>query len=358
MNKHQLSLHCRAIARRRFVRVAMAVIVGLPLGAGLAHGQDGKSIVWRMATEYPATSMPGQGLSAFAREVAARSGGAIEARPSFDASMGIRSAQMPQAVKDGRIEVGDAFGGALGDTHALFLLSSLPFVATSVAQAHRLADLARADYARVFAEQGQHLLYVTPWPPTGLWSRAPVATLDDLHALTVRTYDKTSTEVMQAAGARAEKLSFADTMPRLKDGSVNAVLSSGDGGAGRKLWDDLPNFTAIGYAMPLSFTTLNAAAYQALTPTQREAVDAAAQATEQQQWARLTTRLDENLARMRAHGMTIHDAAPPAVQQALRSAGRNAVTEWRARVGERGVAILDAFQREPSTGTAALPVAQ
>jgi len=331
--------------RRQLLRGG-ALLALLACGAGQGWAQPAASpTVWRMATEYPASAMPGEGLATFAEEVKKRTAGAIEVKPSFDASAGVKSAQMPAAVKEGRLEGVDAFGGALGAVDPLFLLSSLPFVATSVESAQRLAELARADYARAFEAQGQHLLYVTPWPPTGLWSRNPVATLPDLRALSVRTYDETSTEVMHAAGAQATSLSFADAMPRLKDGSVNAVLSSGDGGAGRKLWDYLPNFTAIGYAMPLSFTTINAAAYAALPGALRAAVDAAAQATEQQQWARLGTRLEENAARMRANGVTIQASPAAAVQQALREAGAGAVTAWRARVGSERAGVLDAFMR-------------
>jgi hypothetical protein len=68
---------------------------------------------------------------------------------------------MPAAIRDGKLQAGDAFGGALGEVDPIFLLSSLPFVATSVDKAHRLADLARADYAQAFEKQGQHLLYIT-----------------------------------------------------------------------------------------------------------------------------------------------------------------------------------------------------
>jgi len=301
-------------------------------------------VTWRMATEYPASAMPGEGLSTFADEVKARSGGTLVVSPSYGAGAGITSAQMPAAVREGRVEGGDAFAGALGEIDPIFLLSSLPFVATSLESARRLAELARSDYARAFAAQGQRLLYITPWPPTGLWSRVPLARLDDLRAMTVRTYDETSTEVMRTAGAHAIDLSFSDAIPRLRDGSVNAALTSGDGGAGRKLWTFLPNFTAIDYAMPLSFTTVSNAAYAGLTPAQREAVDAAAQATEQRQWARLSTRIAENAAHMMENGVTVRGEAAPAVREALRAAGAGAVSAWRARVGKQGAAILDAFE--------------
>ncbi len=84
---------------------------------------------------------------------------------------------------------------------------------------------------------------------------------------------------MTRAGAKASNISFADAMPRLASGEVNAVLSSGDGGAGRKLWQYLPYFTEVNYAMPLSIATINLDAYQALDAAGRQAVDQAAAAT-------------------------------------------------------------------------------
>ncbi|ELA01145.1 TRAP transporter substrate-binding protein [Cupriavidus metallidurans] len=336
--RHRLSLATLTLA----IATGYTASALLPLVAPIAHAQPAP-VVWQMATEYPATSMPGEGLTTFAQEVTTRTQGTLAPQPTFDASAGIKSAQMPAAIRNGKLQAGDAFGGALGEVDPIFLLSSLPFVATSVDKAHRLADLARADYAQAFEKQGQHLLYITPWPPTGLWTRKPVGTLDDLRSLSVRAYDETSADVMRAAGAKAQNLSFADAMPRLKDGSVNAVLSSGDGGAGRKLWDYLPHFTAIGYAMPLSFTTVNAAAWQSLTSAQRDAVTAAAKATEDKQWSRLNTRLTENTARMRTNGVTIDDNPAPAVQQALQAAGLSAVGVWQTRVGERGAALLKTY---------------
>jgi TRAP-type C4-dicarboxylate transport system substrate-binding protein len=115
--------------------------------------------------------------------------GTLAPQPTFDASAGIKSAQMPAAIRDGKLQAGDAFGGALGEVDPIFLLSSLPFVATSVDKAHRLADLARADYAQAFESRASTCL-LSPWPPTGLWTHKPVGTLDDLRTLSVRAYDE------------------------------------------------------------------------------------------------------------------------------------------------------------------------
>src|SRR4051812_6645119 len=60
-------------------------------------------IAWEMATEYPATAIPGQGVSTFAALVQDRSGGRIRVTPSYDAAKGIKSAGMLDAVRDGRL---------------------------------------------------------------------------------------------------------------------------------------------------------------------------------------------------------------------------------------------------------------
>src|ERR1700688_2587135 len=192
--------------------------------------------VWDMPTEYPQNAMPGLGLTTFTKHVAELS------RPSFDATAGIKSAGMLTAIADGRVQAGDAFAGSLESEDAIFALPSLPFLVTSTADARRLADLARPYIATALHDRGQRLLYLTPWPPSGLWSKTPLKTMSDLSGLSIRTYDKTSREVFASAGAKATSISFADTMPKLVDGSINAVLSSGDGGAGRALWQFLPYF--------------------------------------------------------------------------------------------------------------------
>ena len=49
-----------------------------------------------------------------------------------------------------------------------------------------------------------------------------------LRALKIRTYDKTSTEVFAQVSAAAYNISFADVMPRLEAGDLNAVAGKID----------------------------------------------------------------------------------------------------------------------------------
>jgi len=302
--------------------------------------------VWSMPTEYPATAMPGEGVTTFAEAIAKRLPGKLVIKPSYNAESGFKSADLPGAVAGGKVQAADAFSGAMGKLDPAFELASLPFLASTLEDARRLAGEARPYYEKAFAARGLKLLYTTPWPPSGIWSKAPVANADALNKLAIRTYDANSLAVFKAAGADAANLSFKDVMPRLKDGSIVAVLSSGDGGAGRKLWEYLPNFTAVNYAVPLSFAFVQREAFEALPEADRKAVMEAAQETEARQWKAIEGRLERNYATMRANGVAIVTAAPADVSARLRTAASAVIDAWAAKAGDDGKAIL-AKARKP-----------
>ncbi len=307
--------------------------------AFMAHGAYAVTTL-TMATEYPATSMPGQGVSTFAELVRAKTAGNVVIDASYDASKGIKSADMIDAVQARKVDAGDAFAGALAAKYPLFGVSSLPFLADSLSKARNLNKAARPAYEKLLAAHGQKLLYTTPWPASGIWSKQKLDSVAALKKLSIRTYDATSQDVMQKAGARAQNISFADAMPLIASGEVNAVLSSGDGGAGRKLWEHLPNFAEINYAMPISVATMNLQAYQALDARTRRAIDQAAAQTEPEQWKRIDGRLQQTYANMRKNGVAINTSVPLPVQRALKDAAADSVKNWKAAAGPEAAAIL------------------
>src|SRR5436305_11561438 len=112
---------------------------------------------------------------------------------------------------------------------------------------------------------------------------------------------------MAKVATSAAIVSFSELNPKLETGEINAVLSSGDGGAGRQLWKYLRNFSDVGYALPLSFASISLAAWTSLDDAGRAAIKDAARETTERQWSALTARLAENSARMRANRVAIDE---------------------------------------------------
>lgn len=297
-----------------------------------------------LINEYPANSITGEADAFFADAVKRHSQGRVIVRPVSDAKSGVRTRDQLKAVSDGKFAMADSFAGGLGEESPVFLLSSLPFVTPTVADVHALYDAAKPLYEKLFAERKQKMLYVTPWPPSGIWSAKPVATLDALKALKIRTYDKTSTDVLARVAAGATNISFADVMPKLESGEFNAVLSSGDGGAGRQLWKYLPNFSDVGYAAPLSLASISLEAWSSLDDAGRAAIEAAAKETSEHQWAALTNRLAENFARMTQNGVIIDDKPPAAVMTALQAAADSSIADWLTKAGPEAKSVYEAYR--------------
>ena len=294
-----------------------------------------------MATEYPQSNISGIGLATFSKLVSAYTDGRITATIAYDNELKITSADMPRAAQELRIAGGDAFAGALAALDPMFGLPSLPFVVQSVDVARSVNARARPLYEKALQTKGLKLLYLTIWPSTGIWSDSPLATPDDLRRLNIRTYDASSTDVMRAAGASAELLPLNDAVAALREHRLNAFLTSGDGGAGRKLWDFLPHFTAVNYAMPVSLAFIRSEAFDALSDELRAQVMAAAAETEQSQFELLANRTTENYARMRANGVVIAEPAPAAIVAALRQAAAKPLAAWKAGASAEAIAIAD-----------------
>jgi len=322
----------RAVAAAVLAFASPAVLAAQPITLDLIN-------------EYPATAISGEADTYFAEAVKRHSGARIIIRAIPDAKSGLRSREQLQAVSDNRFALADSVGGTLGDESPVFLLSSLPFVTQTLAEARALSELALPLYEQTFAQKKQKLLFVLPWPPSGIWSAAPLDVVAALKSLKIRTYDNTGTEVMARAAAHAAIVSFADLNPKLESGAFNAVLSSGDGGAGRQMWKYLRHFSAINYAVPLSFVSISRDVWDGLDDAGRAALVAAARETSERQWTVLTSRLDENYARMRQNGVTIVEKPPADVMQALRAAGDASVADWLSRAGPEARQVYETYRK-------------
>jgi TRAP-type transport system periplasmic protein len=265
---------------------------------------------------------------------------------AFDNELKISSGEMLRAAQERRIVGGDAFAGPLEGSDAVFGLASLPFVVQSIDAARVVNSQARPLYEKALEARGLKLLYITIWPSTGLWSDRPLRSAEDLRTMAVRTYDYNSADVVRAVATTAEYLPFNEAIEKVKDHKLNAILTSGDGGAGRKLWDYLSYFTPINYAIPISLAFIRIDAFEALPKEVQDQVTQAAMETEKSQFELLANRNAENYARMRANHVDIAEPAPGAVIAALKQGAAAPIAAWKAKVSVQAAAIVDGAGRQ------------
>jgi TRAP-type C4-dicarboxylate transport system substrate-binding protein len=298
-----------------------------------------------MANEYQESSIHGGAQKVFTETLMKDSGGSIVVTNHFGGSIGYKSKEHFDAVGDGALPIANTSMGQIAGIEPIFLLSSLPFLVGSAEDANLLWEIAKPHYEEVFAKHNQVLLYASPWPPAGIWSKKPVLSKSDLSGLKIRAWDASGTRTLKTAGAAAVQMSWADVVPQLSAGGIEAVLTSAEGGVNAKFWEHLSHFNAINYSMSLNMTHLNKDAYDALDADQKKALMKASEAASKAAWSALSRRVDQNYKDMRANGIEVAEKVPAEFLGDLNAAGESVYSDWLSKVGKPGESILDEYKK-------------
>ncbi len=316
--------------------------------AALSFGMPAlaQDVTLNLSNEYSATSIHGVGDARFAEAVKEATGGSVEIVVHYGGALGYKSADHFDAVGEGALEIADTYGGSLGGLDPIFLISSLPFLVTTVEEAKVLYDVSEPEFKKVFEENGQILLYASPWPPSGIWGREAMNSTEALSGVKIRAYDKNGTTALNELGASAVRLSWGDVVPSISTGAIDAVLTSAEGGVSSSFWEHFDTFTEIyNYAIVLNFVHMNKDVFDGLTEDQQNAILTAAAETRDANWAAIPERVKNTYAEMAANKVNVVVSDDEAYRAKLQAAGQAALEDWLATTGERGQALLDAFNK-------------
>ncbi len=297
------------------------------------------------SNEYNDKSIHAQGDAYFIEQVSKLSGGDVDITLHTSGALGFKSADHFYAVADNAIQIADTLAGTMGGIDPIFLLSSLPFVVSSVDDAETLYEVARPYYEKVFEDNDQILLYASPWPASGIWSKGPVNSVDELHNLKIRTYDKNGTIAFKEAGAAPVLLSWADVVPQLSTGGISAVLTSAESGANGSFWEHLNSYSEIRYAIPLNMVHMNREVFDDLPEKDQQAILEAAKLTDAHNWQTVRTRLAQNYDELNQHKVNIITDIDPSMAADLKAAGKPALDEWLKSTGDTGQQIFKQLQQ-------------
>ena len=315
-------------------RHAGAAFAALMLGfgsSGVAFAQD---VMWDMPNEYGETSVSGEADKIFAERLAANSDGRIIVTNHFGGSLGYKSKDHWAAVEDSAVPIASTYTGVFTGFDPIFLLNNMPFMATNPTESKALIDAARPYYAAAFSKGNQILLLTEPWSPVGIWSKRPIMSGSDMQGLKIRTYDKNGTITLQNIGAAAIQMSWADVVPALSTNAIEAVLTSEEGGLSANFQEFLDHYHYVNFTMGSNMVHMNADVFRDLPEDLQNIVLDTAEEVEIELWSRAQDRIDLNVKRLADANVTAITEVPESFIEELKSAGQQAIDEWRALIGD------------------------
>ena len=298
---------------------------------------------WDMPTPYPATNFHTENIVQFAGEIDKATGGKLKITVHPGASL-FKAPEIKRAVQGGQAQIGEILISGYSNEDPIFGIDSVPFLATSYADAARLWKASRKALEERFAKQGMVVLYAVPWPPQGIYSTRPLNAIADMKGLKMRAYNPATSRIAELAGAQPVTIQAAELAQAMATGAVNANITSGATGYDTKAWEVVKNYYDTQAWLPKNVIFANKKAFDALPKAEQDAVHKAAAAAEARGWKVSEEKTAFYVAELKKNGMNV---APPSAQLKgdFEKIGATMTDEWLAKAGPDGKAIIDAYKK-------------
>ncbi|WP_299727989.1 TRAP transporter substrate-binding protein [uncultured Tateyamaria sp.] len=305
------------------------------LMAGAAHAEK-----WDMALAYSATNYHSEIAAAFAAEVTANSDIEIVTHPSGSLFAG---GEIFNAVRRGLTPIGERLISALGNDDAIYELDSVPFLATSFADAKTLYEATKPTLMETLEESRVHLLYSCPWPPQGFYSVSEANALADIAGMKFRAYNATTSKFADGLGMVPTTIEAAELAQAFATGVAQSMISSGSTGYDRKLWEHVTFYYDVKAWLPRNMVIVNASTWAGLDDATKGVIETAAATAEATCWAKAEELDSWYIEQFTANGMTV-GTLNPEMQAEFEKVGNDLRAAWLERAGEKGAAALAAFE--------------
>jgi TRAP-type C4-dicarboxylate transport system substrate-binding protein len=312
------------------------------LGLCLAAGA-GAQTKWDMPTAYPPTNFHTENIMQFVADVDKATGGKLKITVHSNASL-FKAPEIKRAVQTDQAQIGEVLISAYSNEDPLFGTDSIPFLATSYADAAKLWKASRKAIEDRFAKQGMRVLYAVPWPPQGIYSNKPIASLADMKGLKMRTYNPATSRIAELAGAQPVTIQAAELAQAMATGAVNANITSGATGYDSKAWEQVKYFYDAQAWLPKNIVFVNEKSFAALDKPTQDAVLKAAADAEARGWKLSEEKTKWYLDQLAKNGMTVAPPSPPLAGE-LKKIGDTMTSEWTKQAGPDGQAVVDAYKK-------------
>jgi TRAP-type C4-dicarboxylate transport system substrate-binding protein len=299
---------------------------------------------WDLPSGYGANTFQVQNLVQFTEAVDKATAGKLKITVHPNASL-FKANEIKRAVQSGQTQAGEFILSGASNEAPVFGLDSIPFLATSYADAKKLDSASRSLLVKTLAAQGIKLLYTAPWPPQGLYSIKPVTSIKDLKSTKMRAYNPSTSFIATSVGAQPVTIQLAELPAALATGGVDNFLTSSASGVDSKLYESVKFFYDVNAWLPRNAVVVNQKAFDALDKATQDAVLLQAASAEQRGWQISEQKDAEYMRELAAKGMKI-DTTSDGLKKELKVVGERMTADWLKSAGDEGKTIIDTFSKK------------
>ncbi len=285
-------------------------------------------IVMRVSHQVPPAHHLTKMLEGFAADVKARTNGQVEVQLYGSEQLAKAGENFPSVAK-GNIEAALSVNFQWGTTIPEMSATLIPYAMDSLDRIRKFpTSEARKFLDEKLAARGLKSvawLYITR-ETIVTSSKAPIVALGDFKGVKIRGLNKLTDNALTAVGAAPTAMPGSEVYQALQSGVLDAGLTDLSAAYSRKYYE-VQKFGTVGPIFTIYFHMYaNPAWWGKLSPTHRQAIEAAAAKAEQDAIPITEATAAEAVTGLKAKGMTLH-LQSPADQQAWKAAMQKPVVD-------------------------------
>ena len=316
----------------------LAFVAAAAFAIGSAHAQT----KWDMPTPYSDGEFHTRNVRAFVEDVQKATGGKLQIQVHSTGSL-IKHPDILRAVSTGQVNIAEFLLGQFGNEDPVFAADNIPFVAAGYDAAWKFYQAQKPELRKSLQKRGLRLLYAVAWPGQGIYTKAPLKSVDDLKGTKFRTYSPLTARLAELLGASPTVIQVPEIPQMFATGAVHAMITSSATGTSTKAWEFVNNYYKTSAFHPKNVVVVNRRAFSRLPKDQQNALAKAAATAEKRGWEMSKAREKEGDETLAKNGMSVREP-DAAMKAAFRKIGAQMADEWEKQAGASGQAILKRYR--------------
>ena len=301
---------------------------------------------WVAYTTFPDSNFSAIALVKFADKVRAATDGRINMTIHTGAALGYTGGELLSVTRDNLVQVTEMSTGHVMGEEPFFEITTQPFMQKDIADGRILDELARDAYDKILADKwNMKLLYTLPWPMAGFWTQKEITSMADLKGIKMRTYDKNTALVVEAAGGTPYAMPFADVYSALATGAINSVMTSTPTAVDGRFWEVVDYYSPTNVCMTLGIVAMNLTEFNKLDSETQKIVMNIANEMSAEMWDVVGPALHEEMRQICFDNGIVETDVPQQLITDLYAATQGIRDDWYASATDEAKAIFDEYKK-------------
>ncbi len=261
-----------------------SILAGSAAVATAACDQSASGIQWDLSMPWVPSEFHVTNAHRFAREVYELTDGALTIHVHPSAVLGIKGPETMRVLEEGIVPIADGAGFHQVGREPILGFEALPYLVDDFDELALLYTIIRPAVEAAYARHGLKILYIVPWPNQNFFFNMAISSVEDFVGLTMRSYDKSSTDLVRGLGMTPIQMPSPDVVPALASGAVDAAMTSTTTAAAQKFWEFLSHTFRSNHTWSCNMLTVSERSLGELTPAHQDAIQQLAQNLEPEFW--------------------------------------------------------------------------